>query len=103
MTLDFGSVQVEEIYVDGELYWKPLIKNAWPENNHWWVSLRERIVKEAIKSRVSKFIFEVSGQEEIYPVPTEKELGKMRKNEQVIEEIINFPNSPMRSYKFCVK
>ena len=101
--LNFGSVQVETMQSDDILLWKPLIKNSYPENGRWWVTLRERIIKEAQKAGVSKFIFEVNGREEWYPVPTEKQLRVMRKKGQVIEEVINFPESPMVSYKFAIK
>lgn len=101
--LNFSSVQIEEIRSDDKIFWKVLIHNAYPDQGHWWVTLRERIIHEAQKAGVSKFIFEVNGREEWYPVPTERQLKQMRKMGLVEEKVINFPQSPMRSYLFKVK
>jgi len=102
-TLNFGSVQVEEIVSEPYIFWKPLIQHSYPDKGHWWVSLRERIVREAIKRGVNKFIFEVDGQEIHYPVPSEKQLRQMKKEGYYTEEIVNYPTSPMKSYLFPVK
>lgn len=102
-TLNFGSVQIEEIISEPYIIWKPLIQNAYPDKGHWYVSLRERIVREAIKRGVHRFIFEVNGQTRYYPVPDEKGLKRMKKDGLYTEEIKNFPTNPMKSYLFEVK
>jgi len=101
--LNFGSIKVEEVESEPYIFWCPLIENAYPDQGRWWVSLRERIIKEAQKRGVHRFVFEVNGQTKYYPVPDDKELRRMRKEGFYTEEIKNYPTSPMKSYLFSVK
>lgn len=102
-TLDFGSIKVEEIESEPYIFWKPIIQNSYPDKGRWWVSLRERIIKEAQKRGVHRLVFEVNGQTQYFPVPTDRQLKQMKREGNYTEEVVNYPKNPMRSYLFAIK
>lgn len=101
--MKIGNTEIEEMYMTDRLWWKIGIEHSFPNKGHWWVGVRERIIKEAIRAGVEKFLFLVDGREEIIDVPTEKQMKKMERAGLVEEVIKNYPTSPMKLFHFAIK
>jgi len=98
------GLEVEEIFVDGRIWWKIYIKRPFYYKDGWRIGLNEKLFKEARRRGVEKFIIQIGRREVLMDVPPERFLKQKVKNGDYEDKPSMFENSPpMRIYYFYAR
>ena len=101
------SPQLESVYVDDKVFMRIQgLQVPFANKNRWWVGIRDSWIRQGQKMGVEKFIVELDkkfGGDAYIPMPTEKQLKKKEKVGDFSEEIIKYPNNPLKLYFFAIK
>ena len=90
---------------DGYVWWRLFIKNPFQlQDNRLRVGINEKLLREAVKTGVEKFIIQVGQRDVMMYVPTEKTLKKKVKNgEYELKKSLFEGSEPMRIFYFKIK
>lgn len=97
------GLQFEKIENDAYPIWRLFIRNPFMSDGKYQIGLNRKILLEAIRSGVQKFILVVGQREITMNVPSEKGLKEKEKNNEFEDRPSMFQgSSPLRIYYFEV-
>jgi hypothetical protein len=96
------GLNCEEIYVDGDLWWRIWINNPfYVKDKGWFIGLNIKLFREAWKTGVRKFILMIDNTEQLMDIPNKKYLKLLESRGEFQDIPSQFENSkPMRIYWF---
>ena len=97
------GLEYSELIVDGQIWWRPKIRNPFYDKGKWTIGLNEKFLRLAIETGVVKFLIRIGNKDVMMTTPTKKQMRMKVKNGEYNDKDSMFENSqPMRIFYFSI-